>query len=217
MRPGSMLPTNPTFRREQAILAYSQQALGPVNSPDALKKVQRMLEWGELDDLRGDMTDHREYAKDILTLITNGEVITPRPWERHDYMIDELMKFMTRSAFRLQPPRIRSEIERVLAWHSFYEGLIAQKIPWWKMPIPEQPGQWPPDMPGPLPVPDGVDGPPPLQVEQVFGGGGEMGQPEIGGPDLGAGPGGGQPEATAGVRGPGVGSMDSLQIQGLNT
>lgn len=215
----SMLPKHISYRREQAMMAFSQGAFGNPQQPDAQMRLRKLLEWGELDELYGDNDKDRLYVRDVLFHITEGKMqINPEPWEDHVAAIDEFHDFMTSTDYRLQSDEVKEEIKRNFAWHYYYQSQMQQAVPWWQMPKSEG---WPPASP-PQGEQPGQPGAPPIPPEQVFGP--EPGAPpsEAGAPpaEPGMTPGdlqallsqaqqmggmpGGMPEMTGGPHGPGV-------------
>ena len=162
----SMLPKHVSYRREQAMMAFSQGAFGNPQDPAAQMRLRKLLEWGELDELYGDNDKDRLYTRDVLFHITEGkQQVNPEPWEDHAAAIDEFHDFMTSTDYRLQSDETKEEIKRNFAWHYYYQSQLQQAVPWWQMPKSEG---WPPATP-PQSAQPGQPGAPPIPPEQVFG------------------------------------------------
>ena len=222
IRPNSLLPKQPSYRREQVMMAFTQGVFGDPSSPESQMKVRKMMEWGELDELFGDNSKDRIYAREMLRLIGGGGKVNPEPWEDHVTIIDEFHDMMTSVTYRLMDEGVKAEIKRNFAWHYYYQSQLQQGIPWWELPPSEgeppsqqqqqqQQQQWSPD----AVAPEQVFGPTPSPEQAAP----QEGSPEMGMGDmqallqqLGAGgggmPGGNLPEMNAGVHGPGVASAE---------
>jgi hypothetical protein len=223
----SMLPRHVSYRREQAMMAFSQGAFGNPQDPEAQRRIRKLLEWGELDELYGDNTKDRVYVREVLHRIAKlGQPVNPEPWEDHVTAIDEIHDFMTSTDYRLLNDELKAEIKRNFAWHYFYKSQLQQAIPWWELPEsvgmpPSQQQQSPA-----APPPGGQQMPPPIPPEQVFGPEPGAEPPPQGGAAPPAGPGmspgdlqallmqaqsgpyGGMPEMNASPHGPGVGAAE---------
>jgi len=220
IRPNSLLPKQPSYRREQVMMAFTQGIFGDPSSPESQMKVRKMLEWGELDDLFGDNSRDRIYAREMLRLISGGGQVNPEPWEDHVTIIDEFHDMMTSVTYRLLAQPVQDEVKRNFAWHYYYQSQLQQGIPWWEMP---QSNGWPPSQQ--QQQQQQPFAPEPVPPEQVFGPGEGMppegmppeGVPPEQGPGMGdiqamlqqmtggaSAPYGGPPEMNASVHGPGV-------------
>ena len=230
IRPNSLLPKQPSYRREQVMMAFTQGIFGDPGSPESQMKVRKMLEWGELDALYGDNSRDRIYVREMLRLISGGGTVNPEPWEDHTTSIDEFHDMMTSVTYRLVDENVKAEIKRNFAWHYYYQSQLQQGVPWWELPQstgwpPQQQPQQPQQPQGPAPVaPEQVFGPapqeggmPPMEAPPQEGGELNMGDVQAMLQQMGgapAAPYGGIPEANAGVHGPGVASADLGQLFG---
>ena len=142
-------------------------------------RIRKMLEWGELDELYGDKSKDRQYCREVIRLISEGQQVNPEPWEDHVTMIDEFHDFMTAVAFRLQNEQVKAEIKRNFAWHYYYQSQLQQGMPWWELP----PSQgMPPSRMQQQMEQQQMAAPPAIAPEEVFGPTPEMGMMQQGPP-----------------------------------
>ena len=218
----SMLPRHVSYRREQAMMAFSQGAFGSPQEADAQRRLRKLLEWGELDELYGDNSKDRIYVREVLHRIVKlGQPVNPEPWEDHVTAIDEIHDFMTSTDYRLLADELKSEIKRNFAWHYYYKSQLQQAVPWWELPPsvgmpPSSSQQAPAEGPVAEPIPPeqvfgpepGAAAPPSAAAVPPAGGGMNAGDLQALLQQAQSGPYGGMPEANASVHGPGIGAAE---------